>query len=194
MRYARQAALAAALMVFGSLAGAQELPFKNGDAEIGFFAQVNQESYEAEADVSGPNPELADEDSTTFTVTGNYGYFLTAQHELIVTGGVSWIKTDDDDESFGRVGVGYDFNVPSAGSPIVPVIGAAAQTTVFGDIEGYTYGVSGGVRVLVGEAISINTRVYAEHTHREQDSGIGFDVLEDFDDIGIRCGFSWILR
>ena len=67
------------------------------------------------------------------------------------------------------------------------------RTILFDGISDYTYGVNAGVRMLANDAISVNSQLYYEYTRAEDQSG-GLDLLEEDTAIGIRLGFSWILR
>lgn len=180
---------ALALLCAGS-GWAQELPFKAGDRELTFEGALQSYSYSAKAFDS---LVVAADEGTQLVVTGTYGYFLDERNELGVTTGVRWLDSDNGSRSDALAGLSYDYHFPRSGSTMVPVVGALARTVMFDAIDDYTWGLNAGVRLLTGADISVNMRAYYER-FRSEDDVFGTELVIHEDDIGVRLGFSWLLR
>jgi len=182
------AATGCLLFAQGALA---ELPFKAGDNEITFSGSLSKTSVVIEDD-SGFT--LVDEDATQLIATGTYGIFLNEQMMLGIIAGARYVDpSSGDSESDALGGLAFDFNVPTDGSTVVPVVGVLARTVLFDGESDYTAGVNGGVRLLMATDISVNVRAYFERTEQKEDFfGTEFTLTQD--DYGVRVGFTWLLR
>jgi len=191
----RNAAIAAVSLLCAQAAHAEVPAFKPGDLELNFAGGLSRQSTEARLEVAGPDLELADEDATVLSLTVNPGYFVTKGNEVGVIAGLRWIDSDSVDSNWDALGgVSYTYNLNLPGSTIVPTFGALARTVLFDAVTDYTYGVNAGVRVLANESISVNWQLYYEYEYAEDVfSGFG-NVVEEDTVIGVRVGFSWIVR
>lgn len=181
------AAAGCALFAQGALA---DLPFKAGDREVTFSGTLSRSSLEIE----GAGLTLVEDDATQLVVTGTYGYFLNENMMVGVTTGVRWLDSDSGGaESDALGGLNFDYHFPIEGSAIVPVVGVLGRTVLFDGLSDRTLGINGGVRLLMGRDISVNVRVFFERSEEEEDfGGINFTLTQD--DVGVRTGFTWILR
>ncbi|MGH8442056.1 MAG: hypothetical protein ACRETF_04035 [Nevskiaceae bacterium] len=181
-----------ALFAQGALA---ELPFKAGDRELTFEGSLREASVEARLEFDGGGSlAVSDDETRSLLTTGTFGYFLTDRHEVGVIAGVLWFDSDQGSDFDALAGLSYDFHWAKEGSAIVPVAGALVRTVMFDAIADYTYGVSGGFRVLAAHDISVNARLYYEYTRAEDAAFPGAELIVEQDDVGVRLGFSWMLR
>lgn len=189
--------VATTLALFAHSVAASDSPIKPGNRELTFSGSLSRVSAEiAFEPASGGSLRLADDDVTALVVTANYGYFVTDKHEVGVIGGVRWIDDSNGSESDALGGLTYDLNFPRPDSQVVPVIGVMAQTVLFDGHSDYRYGVSAGLRVFANDAISVNSRLFFERSkvELEDPNFAGGTLVGEVEELGVRIGFSWVLR
>lgn len=139
-----------------------------------------------------------EEDASALATDLRFGYFTSARHELGL--GLSYAKTDD----FRAYGIGpfYTYNLPSAGSDVVPFMGlSVSQTRVdiedffLGDfsIRGPQYGATLGFRVFAGRNLSVNIAAYYERQDLKAEAD-GDTAEFESTAYGLRVGLSGFLH
>ena len=175
-----RACAAAVLAAVAPLASAEEPLLKAGDKELEFAGSLTRSTTEAFG---------AEMDATILSLSFRGGHFVSDRTEVGLVGIVLRSDVDGVDAfTFGQAGPFVDLHFPSPGSRMVPVAGVAARV-VFGDFSGNAIEASGGVRVFSSDDVSVNTRVFYEIQDLE-DGGID----QETETLGVRIGFSWILR
>lgn len=108
--------------------------------------------------------EHAQESGTYLAVSGEYGFMVTARHEVGPVLSLGYSDPDwpgADSSTSGGAGVFYRYNIPNRSKALVPFLGARALG-FFGDIDSYSSEVraDAGLRVMPAPGASVNLALF----------------------------------